>query len=71
MKMKVVYQNCGSEVIVSGLGRKAINMPVINGCDALRLYRNVPLAAGELGCSRAYIYKVLKAMACHQRKLLN
>ena len=59
--MKVVCQNCGSEVIVDGLGRKAINMPVIKVCDALRLYCNVPLAAGELGCSRAYIYKVLKA----------
>ena len=61
MQMKVVCQNCGCKVIVIGLGRKAFNMPVIKVCDALRLYCNVPLAAGELECSRAYIYKVLKA----------
>ena len=59
--MKVVCQNCGAEVIVSGLGRKAFNMPVIKVCDALVLYHSVLRAAGKLGCSRAYIYKVLKA----------
>ena len=36
-------------------------MPVINVYDALRLHRSVLAAANELGCSRAYIYKVLKA----------
>ena len=36
-------------------------MPVKKVCDALRLYRSVQVAANELGCSRAYIYKVLKA----------
>ena len=59
--MKVVCQNCGKEVIVSGLGRKAFNMPVIKVCDALRLYDTVSATAEKLGCSRAYIYKVLKA----------
>ena len=43
------------------LGRKAFNMPVNNVYDALRLQRSVPSAANELGCSRAYIYKILKA----------
>jgi len=47
--------------VVNGLGRKAFNMPVINVYDALRLHRSVLAAANELGCSRAYIYKVLKA----------
>lgn len=36
-------------------------MPVTKVCDALRLHRSVVTAANELGCSRAYIYKVLKA----------
>ena len=39
----------------------ATNIGVTKVCDALRLCRTVPLAAGELECSRAYIYKVLKA----------
>jgi hypothetical protein len=47
--------------VVNGLGRKAFNMPVTNVYDALRLRRSVLAAANELGCSRAYIYKVLKA----------
>jgi len=59
--MKVVCQNCGAEVIVSGLGRKAFNMPVTKVCDALLLRRDVPAAAEKLGCDPAYIYKVLKA----------
>ena len=59
--MKVFCPNCGKTVVVGGLGRKAFNMPVKNVCDALRLHRSVPAAANSLGCSRAYIYKVLKA----------
>ena len=47
--------------MVNGLGRRAFNMPVTNVYDALRLQRSVLAAANELGCSRAYIYKVLKA----------
>jgi hypothetical protein len=46
--------------VVNGLGRKAFNIPVTNVYDALRLRRSVLAAANELGCSRAYIYKVLK-----------
>ncbi len=36
-------------------------MPVTNVYDALQHNRSVLAAANELGCSRAYIYKVLKA----------
>ena len=53
--------HCGRTVAVEGLGRKAFNMPVTKVYDALRLHRSVLAAASELGCSRAYIYKVLKA----------
>jgi hypothetical protein len=46
---------------VNGFGRRPLNIVVTKVCDALRLYRSVLAAANELGCSRAYIYKVLKA----------
>ena len=59
--MKIKCPHCGKPVAVSGLGRRALNMPVINVYDALRLYRSVLAAANELGYSRAYIYKILKA----------
>ena len=59
--MKVQCPHCGKTVAVNGLGRKAFNMPVTKVCDALRLHRSIPAAADSLGCSRAYIYKVLKA----------
>ena len=59
--MKVQCPHCGKQVVVNGLGRKAFNMPVTKVYDALRLHRSVPAAANELRCSRAYIYKVLKA----------
>jgi hypothetical protein len=46
---------------VNGLGRKPLDIPVINICGALQLHRNVTEAAKELGCSRGYVYKVLNA----------
>ena len=52
---------CGKVAATLLLGRPTSNIGVIKVCDALRLCRSVPLAAGKLGCSRAYIYKVLKA----------
>ena len=46
---------------MNGFGRRPLNIVVTKVCDALRLHRSVLAAANELGCSRAYIYKVLKA----------
>jgi len=46
---------------VHGFGRRPLNITVTNVYDALRLHQSVPAAAQELGCSRGYIYKVLKA----------
>ena len=43
------------------IGRAATNIVVIDICDALRLHRSIPAAAESLGCSRALVYKVLKA----------
>lgn len=59
--MLVQCPHCGKSVMVNGIGRKPLNIAVNNVYDALRLYRSVVTAANELRCSRAYIYKVLKA----------
>jgi molybdenum-dependent DNA-binding transcriptional regulator ModE len=41
-------------------GRKPLNIGVNNVCNALQEHRTITAAAKELGCSRGYIYKVLK-----------
>ena len=68
--MIVYCPNCGKSVAVNSLGRKAFNMPVTKVCDALRLHRSAQAAAKELGCSRAYIYKVLKAAGLTLAKVI-
>ncbi len=60
--MKVITcPYCGKVAATLGIGRAATNIVVTDICDALRLYRSVPTAAEKLGCSRALVYKVLKA----------
>jgi hypothetical protein len=59
--MLVKCQNCGQTIAVSNLGRKRLNHSVKNVCDAIERVRSVTGVAKELGCSRAYIYKVLKS----------
>ena len=51
---------CGKTVVVNGFGRPRLNIPVNKVYDALQLHHSVTVAARELGCSRGYIYKVLK-----------
>ena len=58
--MIVQCPNCGKPVVVSGLGRKPLNIPLKNVCESLQAHRNVVAAAPELGCSQGYIFKVLK-----------
>ena len=53
--------NCGEPVVVNGLGRKRLDIPLKKVCDALRTYRNVKSAAKELKCSPGYIFNELKA----------
>lgn len=60
--MIVNCPHCGEPVVVNGFGRRPLNIVVTKVCDALRLHRSVSVAAENLGCSRAYIYKVLKAV---------
>ena len=59
--MLIQCPNCGGTLALNSFGRRPLNIGVTKVCDALRLHRSVLAAANELGCSRAYIYKVLKA----------
>ena len=48
--------------MVKGIGgRKPLNIPLKNVCEAIQLHRSVVAAAQELGCSQGYIFNVLKA----------
>lgn len=58
--MIVKCPNCGEKIAFHGLGRKPLKILVNNVYDTLRLHHSVPAAANALGCSRAYIYQVLK-----------
>jgi len=58
--IRVTCPNCQySFAVKSASGRKPLNIPFINICEALQHYRDVRLAADSLGCSVGYIYKVL------------
>jgi len=59
--MIVPCPNCGEKVVVKGLGRKPLNIPLKNVCECLRKHGSVAAAANKLGCSQGYIFKVLKA----------
>ena len=59
--MIIECPKCGEKVVVGGLGRRRLNIPVNNVYDAVLANGNISAAARSLGCSRGYIYKVLKA----------
>ena len=60
--MKVIRcPYCGKVAATLSLGRSASNIGVTEVCDALQRTRNIKAAAESLGCSRALIYKILKA----------
>ena len=59
--MLIPCPNCGEKIVVNGLGRKPLNIPLKNICECLRKHRSVARAAQELECSQGYIFKVLKA----------
>ena len=59
--MIISCPHCGKSVVVNGLGRKSLNIPLKNVYDALQAHGSVAGAVNELGCSPGYIYKVLKA----------
>jgi len=59
--MKVQCPHCGNTLVVNGLGRKPLNIPLKIVCEALQSYRSIGRAAKELHCSQGYIFNILKA----------
>ena len=59
--MKITCPKCGELVEVTGLGRKRLNIAVKNIYDAIKGTSSVNSAAQRLGCSKSYIFAVLKA----------
>lgn len=59
--MIIPCPHCGKPVVVNGLGRKPLNIPLKNVCETLQAHRSVVAAANELNCSQGYIFGVLKA----------
>jgi len=59
--MLVRCPHCGGTVPVDRFGRRPLNIPVTKVYDAFRSCGSVTEAANKLGCSRAYVYKILKA----------
>ena len=69
--MIVECQHCGKPVVVNGLGRKRLNIPLKDVCEALRVHRSVETAAQELGCSQGYIFNVLKTNGLRLKDIIN
>jgi hypothetical protein len=69
--MKVTCPDCGKEIVVNGLGRKALNIPLKNICERLRACKDICAAANQLGCSQGYIYNALKAKGLKVKDIIN
>jgi len=69
--MIVQCPHCGKLVVVNGLGRKPLNIPLKNVCEALEIYRSVRAAARELNCSQGYIFNALKANGLKLKDVIN
>ncbi len=63
--------NCGKSVMVNGLGRKRLNIPLKNVCESLRAHHNVLVAAKELSCSQGYIFSLLKTNGLKVKDVIN
>jgi len=70
-KMLVQCPHCGKSVMVNGLGRRRLNVPLKNVCESLQAHRSVVAAAKELGCSQGYIFNVLKANGLKLKDVTN
>ena len=68
--MKVECPHCGKPVVINGLGRKPLNIPLKNVCEALRTYRNIGTAAQQLSCSQGYIFNALKSKGLRVRDVI-
>jgi molybdenum-dependent DNA-binding transcriptional regulator ModE len=59
--MIVQCPHCGKSVVVNGLGRKPLNIPLKNVYEAIQAHGSVAAAAVKLGCSQGYVFNALKA----------
>ena len=62
--------HCGEVVVVNGLGRKRLNIPLKNVCESLEAHYSVVAAARQLLCSPGYIHNVLKAAGLKSRDII-
>jgi len=68
--MIIQCPHCGECVMVNGLGRKRLNIPLKNICDALQSERCVASAARWLHCSQGYIFNALKTQGLKPRDII-
>ncbi len=68
--MKRICPNCGINIVVNGLGRKPLNIPLKNIRECLIKQRSIEASAIELGCSEAYIFGVLKTNGLRLKDIL-
>ena len=68
--MIIQCPNCGERVVVNGLGRKRLNIPLKNICEALQSERSIALAADKLHCSQGYIFNALKLQGLKPRDII-
>lgn len=68
--MIVQCPHCGERIVVNGLGRKRLNIPLKNICEALQSERNIASAARKLNCSQGYIFNALKARGLKPRDII-
>jgi hypothetical protein len=55
--MKILCPRCGETIVVGGLGRKPLNIPLNNVYETLQSHHDVAAAANTLGCSQGYIFR--------------
>ncbi len=69
--MIVRCPHCGKSVIIRGLGRRPLNIPLKNVLESLQAHRSVKAVAQELNCSEVYIFSVLKANGLKLKNIIN
>jgi len=68
--MEIKCINCGGTIEVKGLGRKPLNIGVKNVYDTVQACSTARSAAEKLGCSRPYLYKVLKSNGLTRKEIM-
>ena len=68
--MIIQCPQCGERIVVNGLGRKLLNIPLKNICEALQSERSVASAARKLHCSQGYIFNALKNEGLKPRDII-